>query len=111
MHDICANNHGGNPFSEDAFNSTPAEIREARRRAIFRLAAARGDSGITADEATEAFHAFHNSVAPRISELKRDGFLIETSVSRKTRLGRSARVYIANPEKVSLLKIWSGILS
>jgi len=106
MRDICENNHGGNPFSEQAFYSTPSEVREARRRAIFRLAVMRGDNGITADEATEAFHAFHNSVAPRMSELKRDGFLIETDQSRKTRLNRSARVYVANPEKVSLLNVW-----
>ena len=106
MSDICSNNHGGNPFSVNAFYATPKEKREAMRRIIFRYAAERGDHGITADEATAYFNTFHNSIAPRISELKRDDMLVETINSRITRTGRSARVYIANPDKLSLIKIW-----
>lgn len=104
--DICANNHGGNPFSVSAYYSTPSQKREAMRREIFKLAAGKGGRGITADEATSHFNTFHNSVAPRISELKRDEMLIETEFSRATRTGRQARVYVVNPDKLSLMKIW-----
>ena len=106
MSDICSNNHGGNPFSVAAFYSTASEKREAMRREIFKLAAKKGDLGITADEATAHFNTFHNSVAPRMSELKRDEMLIETIFSRATRTGRQARVYVVNPDKLSLMKIW-----
>jgi hypothetical protein len=107
--DICSNNHGNNPFSIEAYYSTSSEKREARRRAIFKWAAQKGDEGITADEVTTAFKTFHNCIAPRISELKRDGLLIETNIFRETRLGRNARVYIVNPDKVSLLNVWKNL--
>lgn len=96
MADIRAGRHGGNPESVAAHASTPEAERRAMRDRIYNFAVRRGESGITADEVADKAGLVHNRVAPRISELRRDGLLVETSRSRKTRLGRSARVLIAD---------------
>lgn len=94
--DICKNNHGGNEESEEAYRSSSAEQRERMREKVYSFAVRRGTKGITADEVSIASQLVHNRVAPRISELKRDGRLVPTAVRRKTRFGKSARVLVAD---------------
>jgi predicted transcriptional regulator len=93
--DICSNRHGGNSESSAAYRSSSAEERRVMRERILNYAKRCGAFGITADEVAAKSGLVHNRVAPRISELKRDGFLVETANRRRTRLGKSAMVLIA----------------
>jgi predicted transcriptional regulator len=93
--DICANKHGGNQESAEAYLSTPAAERQAMRDRIMRYAMRRGRAGITIDEISSKAGLAPNCVSGRISELKRDGLLVATSERRNTRLGRAARVLVA----------------
>lgn len=93
--DICANRHGGNSESVEAYLSTPAEERRAMRERIYRYALRKGPLGITADEVAAKAGMVHNRIAPRISELRRDGLLVPTARRRQTRLGRPACVLVA----------------
>lgn len=92
--DICANKHGGNQESTEAHLSTPAEARRVMRETILRYAMRRGADGLTIDEVSRVVGLAPNCVSGRVSELKRDGLLVETQLRRKTRLGRSARVLV-----------------
>jgi len=93
--DICGNRHGGNPESLEAYHTSSAAERAAMRDRIYRYALRVGERGITADEISDKAGLIHNRVAPRISELKRDGLLVETDRRRPTRLGKMARVLVA----------------
>lgn len=93
--DVCENRHGGNSESMEAFVTTPATCRKKQRMAIQALAKQRGLRGITTDEVAQHFNATPNSVSGRLSELKRDGLLIETDRRRPTRLAKMARVLVA----------------
>jgi predicted ArsR family transcriptional regulator len=93
--DICENRHGGNPESVEAFLTTPATCRTKQRLAIQTLAKQRGLRGITTDEVAQHFDAPPNSISGRLSELKRDGLLVETQQRRQTRMGKMARVLVA----------------
>ena len=94
--DICENKHGGNPESTEAYQASSESERRAMRERIYAYAKLKGSDGITADEVAERSGLVHNRVAPRISELRRDGLLVETDRRRRTRLGRTARVLVAN---------------
>lgn len=93
--DITSGRHGGNPESIEAYRTSSAEERKAMRERIYKYAVRVGRLGITADEISDKAGLIHNRVAPRISELKRDGLLIETDRRRPTRLGKMARVLVA----------------
>lgn len=92
MIDICENKHGGNAQSAEAYLSTD---REHLRRLVYEHIVFCGATGATADEVVTHFKMFHNSLAPRLSELKRSELIIASGELRKTRLGRSAAVYVA----------------
>lgn len=101
--DICRNNHGGNPESEQA---NLAVNKEKWQEAVYQFALAQGERGITADEAQVHFDVGPNTVAPRLTELKKAGRLERLvkdgkNVCRKTRAGVGAGVYVAiqNPHK------------
>ena len=68
---------------------------------IILFAIGRGTSGLTADELAEAWNCSHNHVAPRISELKASGLLVETDDTRLTRAGSRARVLVARQFKMT----------
>lgn len=91
MSDICENNHGGNSESQEANLLTD---KERWRANVMGLAKARGEHGLTADEAAEHFGVHHNTVAPRISELKKDGLLAPNGTRRLTRSGCKAAVVV-----------------
>jgi hypothetical protein len=90
--DVCANRHGGNPESEEAFLSTD---RAAIRSRVLDYIHGQGTAGATADEVCTAFGAVHNSIAPRLTELLCAGSIVRTDLRRTTRLGRRAAVHVA----------------
>lgn len=94
--DVCENRHGGNPESVEAFLSTPPDCRTRQRIAIHKFAKSKGSYGITTDEVAQELSVPPNSVSGRLSEMKRDGLLVETVHRRKTRMGKMARVLIAS---------------
>lgn len=94
--DICRRKHGGN-LESVAANQAIHESKEATREKIYLYAVAQGERGITADEVAAEWGVTHNHVAPRISELRRDGRLVPTLKRRKTRSGCTARVLICRP--------------
>ena len=67
--------------------------------AIYKWAEARGDYGITADEAAIHFNCSHNHVAPRISELRALNLLVRSGQKRNTRTGSSAAVLVVNTKR------------
>lgn len=61
---------------------------------ILTFARERGRLGLTADELAQRWQCSHNHVAPRISELKKLGRLVQTTRTRLTRSGSPARVFV-----------------
>jgi hypothetical protein len=61
---------------------------------ILGVARERAHFGLTADELAQRWTCSHNHVAPRISELAKQGKLIATGRTRLRRSGGCARVYI-----------------
>lgn len=94
--DICANRHGGNPESEEAFLRSPEGRHAHQRLIIWTIAKNEGARGITTDEIAERLATTPNVVSGRMSELKRSGFLVPTDMRRVTRMGRMARVLVAS---------------
>jgi hypothetical protein len=94
--DICQGKHGGNAESVEAFATTSEKHREAMRQRIYVFAMFRLRRGITPDETAAAFGLFHNDVAPRCSEMKRDGRLVAIKEKRRTRSNKSARVLVTD---------------
>jgi hypothetical protein len=64
-------------------------------RQIMSLVVQREHYGIIADEVTALWGCSPNHVAPRITELKKSGLLVETDHTRPTRTGSPARVLVA----------------
>lgn len=92
--DICRKRHGGNPESEEA----NASVNKAKwQKKVYDLALSFGVRGVTADEVAAYFDVPHNTVAPRISELQKEGWLFKTKERRRTRAGCFARVMLARP--------------
>lgn len=94
--DITANFHGGNAQSVAAGESVRRQAsRRNARIEIVRFARDRGPAGVTADEVLAALALTHQSGSARFSELRRDGMLIPTGMTRKTRSGEDAEVHVA----------------
>lgn len=56
-------------------------------------------TGLTADEAAARLGTSVLAVRPRITELQQGGLIQPTSMRRKNASGRSARVWVATPQK------------
>jgi predicted transcriptional regulator len=91
--DITAKYHRGNSESIKAKELSLTNANRDRQR-IIGLAQARGDAGITCDEAERLLGLSHQTCSARFSELKRDGILMATDQTRKTRSNASARVMV-----------------
>lgn len=50
--------------------------------------------GFIVDEVVAAWGCTHNHIAPRVAELVQSGELVDSGTVRKTRTGRSARVFV-----------------
>lgn len=91
--DITRNYHGGNPESEAAFESAPAEERRRQRARVLAHIRSRGLAGATSDETEVALGLTHQACSARFTEAKRDGQIVKTG-RRATRSGRMAGVFI-----------------
>ena len=91
-YDICERKHGGNDQSLAAWRS---KNRDNKRGQTFEYIYSREHAGATADECAEHFRTFHNTIAPRLSELKALGFIVKSGRERMTRSGCMADVFIA----------------
>jgi hypothetical protein len=90
--DICRRKHGGNRESEAAYRSPGKREMSAKIATLYSLL---GLAGATPDEVAALLGLpDKNKTAPRISELKRDGILIPTNQTRKTRTGSTAKVLV-----------------
>jgi len=67
-----------------------------------------GYSGITADEVSALWGCSPNHCAPRISELKAGGELVETRRTRLTRAGSPARVLVAKQFAIETDRLFPG---
>lgn len=65
-----------------------------RRAAVYARIAQSGEYGCTADELRIYFHCAANSVAPRVSELKKARRIADSGKRRITRQGSKAAVYV-----------------
>jgi DNA-binding transcriptional ArsR family regulator len=88
--DICAGYHRGADTSRAA-NPSAAEKRVQRLRVYAGIRQAYG--GATCDELEVALDMRHQTASARITELRKDGLIVDTGLRRATRSGRSARVY------------------
>ena len=82
------------PQSLEAFAAVQPTAQQTRDQ-IMDYAIAQGLHGLIADEVTAAWRCNPNHVAPRITDLKGDGLLVETCRTRLTRAGNPARVLVA----------------
>jgi predicted transcriptional regulator len=69
-----------------------------QRNQITDVAKQRSD-GITCDEAEQLLGMLHQSCSARFNELERDGILIPSETTRRTRSGSSARVMLYGKPK------------
>lgn len=91
--DATRNNHQGNPESVAAHESISAVKTKLRARVV-NLIASRGALGCTSDEAEVALALSHQSVSARFTEAKAAGQIVDSGITRPTRSGRNARVYL-----------------
>lgn len=90
--DVCRNRHGGDRESEAANR----RVNKTKDKAlIHNLIKATQQEGITLDELSILLKRAPNQISGRISELKRDGFVIANGQRRETRTGSTAKVYIS----------------
>jgi B-block binding subunit of TFIIIC len=88
--------HNGNAESLTAYNS---HDREVMRRRVLEFIRAQREVGVTADEVCVAFSLPHNSIAPRITELRELGLVVAQTIAgcrvrRETRSGCLAAVVV-----------------
>lgn len=81
--------------SEQAATSIAGVARTLRDRVLWTIAAA--PHGLTADEVAARLHKSILSVRPRVSELRRQGEIRQTSKRGKNESGMSASVWIVAP--------------
>jgi len=90
--------HVGAPYvagcdtSHDAAKSIVPYLK-GLRGLVFRVIRWSGDKGVTCDEAEVTLHQRHQAVSARIRELVQLKVVYITSERRRTRSGRTARVY------------------
>lgn len=93
LFDVTKNRHGGADTSAAAFQSTTTMSRALARNIVYAEVFASGDTGITCDCVEENTGMSHQTASARITELMIEGKIRDTGQRRKTRSGRTARVY------------------
>ncbi len=93
-YDITSNYHGGEPYSDAAFNNTPRSCRERQRDVVLRCILRSGRQGQTCDEVEMIHNMRHQTCSARFTELKAEGWIVPTGDKRRTRSRRFAGVYI-----------------
>jgi hypothetical protein len=99
LFDVCKNKHNGADTSAAAFQSTTTESRYKQRVTVMAVFQDTRrwygvDPGCTCDEVEVVTGMSHQSTSARITELVIEGKIRDTGVRRKTRTGRTARVYV-----------------
>lgn len=92
--DLCASRHRGADTSTEAFASTTDNQRNAQRSRILAFISSRSN-GATCDEVEVALNLNHQGASARITELSALQQITHGDERRKTRAGKSARVYRA----------------
>ena len=96
--DPTVSRHRNNPQSDEAHRSTSDQHRSTVHMAILHLITDK-PSGATCDELEQWLNLRHQTCSARVTEMLKDGRLkpmlsFGIAVTRKTRSGRKARVYI-----------------
>ena len=94
--DITANRHGGNAQSRAAHKDGN---KMKSRATVYSLIKEAGKDGLTVDEISRKLRKAPNTISGRVTELKRDGFVKESTMRRKTRSGSTASVVVATKQK------------
>lgn len=92
LFDVTKNFHNGADTSAAAFQSTSKEGRAKLRDKV--LATVKVHHGVTCEEVEIYLEMPHQTISARITELMIEGKIRDTGVRRKTRTGRTARVYV-----------------
>lgn len=93
--DITARNSRGNPESADA-NLKAAERKAKYRRMVYDWWECQGATGMLAEDALHAFPQLrYSTVTARISELRRDGMLVQIGLRPTAYSGKNAAVLVA----------------
>jgi Fic family protein len=100
LFDVTKNRHNGADTSHAAFKTTTPESRATQRsRVLWAISETDRwygvDPGRTCDEVERLTGMSHQTASARITELVIEGKVRDTGIRRKTRSGRSARVYEA----------------
>ena len=107
--DICRGKHGGAETSELAFSTTPSAHRERCRATVLERVAAAGQIGLTCDELETLTGMQHQTCSARVTELLAEKRIHFTTARRKTRSGKSARVYfLGSGEAGAQLDMFAG---
>ena len=93
LFDVCKNRHNGADTSAAAFQSTTTMSRALARNIVYSQIFA-FPCGVTCDAVEEATGMSHQTCSARITELVIEGKIRDTGQRRKTRTGRTARVYV-----------------
>jgi hypothetical protein len=93
--DICARKHKGNPQSVEA-NKQAGSNKARDRQRVVEFIKSRGEYGATTEEASEALELRYTTASARFSDLKRDGLIVESGRTRKTRSGCAAAVCVVS---------------
>lgn len=80
------------------------------RRRVLMLVRSRGPHGATADEVQEVLRKEHQSISPILTGLRKDGWIAllvlgGAPMTRRTRLGNQAEVYVITPHGASTLEV------
>lgn len=94
LFDVTKNFHNGADTSAAAFQSTTTMSRALARNIVYTEVFASGYTGITCDCVEENTGMSHQTCSARITELVIEGKIRDTGERRKTRSGRTARVYV-----------------
>lgn len=91
--DICAGRHGG---AETSVEANKAVRKEKDRELIYGYIQEARHYGHTLDELSVLLDRPPNAISGRLTELRVAGMICISDLTRKTRTGSRARVYITN---------------
>lgn len=86
--------HNGTDTSEAAAEALPNGGADLRERALWFIAQ-RGNLGATCDEVEQWMGVRYQTASARINELHRAELIVDSGERRKTRSGRTAKVWTA----------------
>jgi hypothetical protein len=88
--DVCKDYHGGAATSAAAFETTPAPVRKTQRVRVLEYITAH--KLCQCEDVENALQISHQSASARIADLLRDGRLVDTGLTAKTKAGKTARL-------------------